>query len=251
MLRLRLRLRLLLRSLAVQGSFNYKNLIGTGMAWAFLPADAALRRMRGTAAAVLRPDEPFNAHPYLTPLALGALARAAMDGEDPEKIRRFREAVRSPLGSLGDRLFWSSWRPFCLVAAALTVALGVRAEVAVVGLLVVYNLLQLGLRAWGLAVGLDMGLDVGRALRTAALSEKAERIAAAGVLVTGVLCGVLLRSALELPGSVFLWVFGGIALLSAGVLRGEALRRLAPVFLLLIVIAGFAALSGSPLPGPR
>lgn len=245
-----LRLALFLRSFLVQGSFNYRNLIGTGMAWAFLPAQAELRREgKGGETELISASEPFNANPYLTPVALGALTRAARNDEDPERIRRFREAVRSPLGSLGDKLFWSSWRPFCLVAGALAAALGTGAEVVVGGVLILYNVLHIGLRAWGLSAGLRMGLDVGQALRRAALAEKAERIAALGVLVSGVLCGVLLRDVPELPGSVFLWILGGIVLLLAGVLRGEALRRLAPAFLLLIVIAGLTAHASSLLPG--
>lgn len=244
-----LRLSLLVRSFFVQGSFNYRNLMGTGMAWAFIPAVAALRREGRAADDVIGPGEPFNAHPYLTPVALGALARAAEDGEDPEKVRRFREAVSSPLGSLGDKLFWGSWRPFCLLGGALAAALGAPVGIVIVGVLVFYNALHFGLRAWGLSAGLRMGLGVGQALRRAALSKKAERIAALGVLLSGVLSGILLRDAPELPGSVFLWILGGIALLLAGVFRGEALRRLAPAFLLFIVIAGLAAHSGSPLPG--
>lgn len=246
-----LRVALLLRSFFVQGSFNYRNLIGTGMAWAFLPVRATLLRLGLGETDVMEPGEAFNAHPYLTPVALGALASAAQKGEDPGRIRRFRDAVRSPLGSLGDQLFWGTWRPFCLIGGALAAALGTSVGVVVGGVLVVYNALHLGLRIWGLGAGLRMGLDVGKSLKRAALAEWSERIATLGVLVSGVLCGVLLRDAPELPGPVFLWVLGGIALLLAGVLRGEALRRLAPAFLLLIVVAGMVALPGPSLPGPR
>src|SRR5258708_39553142 len=62
--------------------------------------------------AVARGAHFFNAHPYLSGLAVGAAARAEHDGAPPDQIERLREALCGPLGSLGDRLVWAGWLPF-------------------------------------------------------------------------------------------------------------------------------------------
>src|SRR5207244_10928421 len=58
-------------------------------------------------AAVARGAHFFNAHPYLCGLAVGAAARAELDGVPPEQVERLRTALCGPLGSLGDRLVWA------------------------------------------------------------------------------------------------------------------------------------------------
>jgi len=73
----------------------------------------------------------FNAHPYLAAVAVGALARAELAGVPPERIERFRTALSGPLGSVGDRLVWAGWLPFCSLVAL--VAFGVINAAAVAG----------------------------------------------------------------------------------------------------------------------
>jgi len=233
------RLDLLLRSLLIQGSWNYRNLLGTGLAWTLGPnaRGGTPPDSRGGDPAEVEPS--FNAHPYLAAVAIGALTRASADREDPERVRRFRDAIQSALGSLGDNLVWGALRPFCLLAALLVGFLGGAAGVVVSSLLLAYNAAHLGLRAWGLSAGLDRGLEVAGAVRNAGLSDKAERITAAGVLLAGVFGGALLGEAVRLPGASPVWIGGGAALLAMGLLRGEALRRAAPAVLLVAVLGGF------------
>ncbi len=233
-----LRLSLLLRSFLVQASWNYRTLIGTGVAWALLPVTRRLHSTEPEATAGPVVDEPFNAHPYLSPVALGALARIASDGVDPDMARRFKDALRSPLGSLGDKLVWGAWRPFCAVAAVLLAATGAGPIVVVVLFLGAYNLLHLTLRIWGVGAGFRAGLDVGGALSRVRLAERSERVEAAGVLVFGSLLGLLLVTTLSRSESAVLWIPAGLVLLLIGVARGEALRRWAPAFLVAPVVLG-------------
>ena len=74
--------------------------------------------------ALARESRYFNAHPYLASVAVGALARAELDGEDPVRIERFRTALCGPLGSVGDRLVWAGWLPFCSLASLAVFGLG-------------------------------------------------------------------------------------------------------------------------------
>ncbi|HEX2202720.1 MAG TPA: PTS system mannose/fructose/sorbose family transporter subunit IID, partial [Longimicrobium sp.] len=176
------RWRMLLRSFAVQGSWNYQTLIGTGLAFVLSPA---LRRIHAGDPAALRAAmarhlELFNSHPYLAGVAAGALARLEADGTPPEMVARFKTALRGSLGSLGDRLVWLFWRPAAVLLGLSLVLAGLAWWVGVLAFLAVYNALHLWLRAWGLRVGLREGLNVARALREAPFGALGDAAARAG-----------------------------------------------------------------------
>jgi mannose/fructose/N-acetylgalactosamine-specific phosphotransferase system component IID len=145
-----------LRLFAVQGAWNYETMLGNGIAFCTEPA---LRQLPGGiggeryAQAIGRQARYFNSHPYLAGIAVGALTRAELDEVPATMIERFRTALGGPLGSVGDRLVWASWLPFCSLIALLAFGLGARPLTVVAIFLVIYNIGHLSLRAWGLHVG--------------------------------------------------------------------------------------------------
>jgi mannose/fructose/N-acetylgalactosamine-specific phosphotransferase system component IID len=179
----------LARSLAIQGSWNYENLIGNGMGFALEPI---LRRLPGGAegepfrAAIARQSAYFNAHPYLASVAIGALARVEFDAEAPARIERFRTALAGPLGAAGDRLVWAAWLPTCAVFALTLFGAGVGPLGVVLGFVVPYNIGHLGLRIWGLRVGWQHGLRVATALNTPILRQGPTWIGRVGAFLAGV-----------------------------------------------------------------
>ena len=177
------------RLFAVQGSWNYETLLGTGIGFVMEPALRLLPGgIKGEAyrSALARESRYFNAHPYLAGVAVGALTRAELDGVDPVRIERFRTALAGPLGSVGDRLVWASWLPFCsLVAIGVYGAGG--SPLAVVGtFLLLYNAGHFSLRAWGLRIGLSRGLNVASALGNPVLRQGPDYIGRAAALMAGV-----------------------------------------------------------------
>jgi PTS system mannose-specific IID component len=162
-----LRASMLLRCLAIQGSWNYEILVGNGMGFCVEPA---LRRLPGGIdgppyrEALARQAVYFNAHPYLASLAVGALARAELEQVPPARIERFRTALCGPLGSLGDRLVWAAWLPACSLVALLLFGFGWSPPAVILGFLVLYNIGHLGLRDWGLRAGWKHGLRVATAM---------------------------------------------------------------------------------------
>ncbi len=76
------------------------------------------------------------------------------------------------------------------------------------------------------------------------LTEKAERVEVAGVLVCCALLGLLLGTALETSGYGFLWISDGCVLVFTGILKGDTVRWWSPLPLLLIVLVGLVAPSG-------
>jgi mannose PTS system EIID component len=181
-----------LRSFLVQGSWNYETLIGTGFAFVLLPV---LRQIHGHDPAAVRDAlrrhaEVFNSHPYLATLAAGAVARMEAEGASHEVVGRFKGALRSTLGSLGDQLVWLTWRPCCALLAIALLLLDAPWWLAVASFLVCYNALHIWLRLWGLEVGLRDGMAVGKVLRDSPLHAWIRRGAAAGMLLAG-LCTAL------------------------------------------------------------
>src|SRR5689334_21061395 len=156
-----------LRLLAIQGSWNYEILLGNGIGFCLEPALRLLPEGIHSdhfKQALARESKYFNAHPYLAAVAVGALARAELDGEPPERIERFRTALCGPLGSVGDRLVWAGWLPFSSLLALAVFGLGASAGTVVVTFLVVYNVGHFALRVWGLRTGWAHGLRVAQAL---------------------------------------------------------------------------------------
>jgi PTS system mannose-specific IID component len=186
---LRTRAAIFLRMLAIQGSWSYEILLGNGVGFCLEPA---LRLLPGGVhtpafkAALARESRYFNAHPYLAAVAVGALARAELDGEPPERIERFRTALCGPLGSVGDRLVWAGWLPFCSLAALALFGLGFNAWPVVGFFLVAYNVGHLGLRIWGLHTGWSHGLRVATSLANPVLRRGPQQIGRLAALATGV-----------------------------------------------------------------
>jgi PTS system mannose-specific IID component len=219
---------MLLRLLAVQGSWNYETLLGNGIAFCIEPA---LRRLPGGRggeayrAALARQGEYFNAHPYLAAVAVGALARAELDGEDPARIRRFRTALCGPLGSVGDRLVWASFLPGCSFVALLVFALGGGPLLVMVTFLALYNTGHLALLLWGLHVGLRQGLRVAQSLGAPLLRRAPHDIGRVVAVLAGLALPLAMSRVLSphgvLLGAVVAAVAVGGALLARIYGRGE------------------------------
>jgi mannose/fructose/N-acetylgalactosamine-specific phosphotransferase system component IID len=224
---------MLWRSLLVQGSFNYRTLIGTGMAFVLAPALRRIHGRDGADAVAARHAEVFNSHPYLAGLAAGAVARAEADGVPPETVGRFKNALRGSLGTVGDRLVWLVWRPACALLGLSLMLSGLPWWVGVIAFLASYNALHLWLRAWGLRAGLEQGMGVARILREAPLQQLGDRAAALGALLAGFAAVRMVGSAAAGPPG---WALGVLAVAGGAYLSGRT-RRVATLALLLSLLA--------------
>lgn len=185
----RTRIAVFIRLLAIQGSWNYEILLGNGVGFCLEPALRGLPGGVHSAAfheALARESRYFNAHPYLAAVAVGALARAELEGADPVRIERFRTALCGPLGSVGDRLVWAGWLPFCSLASLAIFGLGASPLVVVGLFLILYNAGHFGLRIWGLNTGWQRGLGVASALGNPVLRRGPQQIGRLAALATGI-----------------------------------------------------------------
>lgn len=235
-----------LRLFAVQGSWNYETLMGNGIGFA---AEPALRSLPGGIDgsayrdALRRECRYFNAHPYLAAVAVGALARAELDGVDGATIERFRTASCSPLGSLGDQLVWAAWLPFCSLLSLAAFGLGASALAVVLIFLGVYNAGHFALRAWGLAVGFRRGLGVAAALSTPILRQGPLHVARVAAVLGGFAVPLTLHRAvggeLSLALETAAAAFAG-ALVIGRVARRQQGWRMALGLVALLVLYGVA-----------
>ena len=227
-----------LRQFSIQGSWNYRSLLGSGFAFCMIP----LLRRRGLSGdrldeAVRSHLGTFNAHPYLAGVALGAVARMEQDGTDAETIEKFKRAIQGSLGGLGDVLIWGAWRPATLLLALVLAWAGTPPWVPVGVFLVVYNGGHLVLRWWGYSRGLQYGREVGTQLGRAELSRIAERAFSGGALLLGILVGAFLVSHLAAEDSGVLWSLAGLAAFCIGLKHGHrALRGTTTVVALVITL---------------
>lgn len=226
---------MLVRLFGVQGSWNYETMVGAGMAVVLMPVLRRVYGPEGLDQAALRHAHFFNAHPYMAGVAAGALARMETDGVEPEVQERFKEAVRGALGALGDQVVWGGWRPFCVLLALAAALVGAPWWAVVGGFLVVYNVGHVGLRAWGLAVGLKEGTGVARRVRESGLTRAQGALARGATFLAGLvapLAALAYGPGRDLPALLPAALLAAIA----GAVLGVRVRAVAGLTLGLVVL---------------
>lgn len=233
-----------LRSFLIQGSWNYRTMIGGGFGFAVLPALRWLFRTdrKALVEAVGRHSEHFNAHPYMAGLAVGSTVRLEVEGAPEDAVRRFKSAVRGPLGGLGDRLIWAGWLPTTLLTGLILTFLGAPPAVAVITFLGLYNLGHVAFRGWAFHAGLEAGSGIAKTLQAAHLADKTERTQGFATLLLGVLMGVL-AARLVTGGAWGLGLaLGALASFAIGARVGQRVWRplsgILTIGLLMLTLAG-------------
>ncbi|NLB34833.1 MAG: PTS system mannose/fructose/sorbose family transporter subunit IID [Elusimicrobia bacterium] len=121
--------RIFFRSLMLQATWNYEIMQGLGYLFSFYPhLEEVYKDEKELAAACLRHLNYFNTHPYMVSFVLGENARLENPDDAPissssDISTRFKLQMGGPLAALGDKLFWSTWRPICGLIAVLGIFL--------------------------------------------------------------------------------------------------------------------------------
>jgi PTS system mannose-specific IID component len=230
-----------MRSFAIQGSWNYRTLIGAGVAFTLLPGLRALYPTDPDRVddAVRRHAELFNGHPYLAPMGVGAVAVMEEEGENAAVIERFKAAIRGSLGTIGDRLVWAGWRPVCLLFAVALLLLGSPWWLVALVFLLLYNAGHLLVRGWAFRVGLRRGRGVGEELRHSSIVEIQRILSIVGAFLAGVVIPLLANGHLTGVRAAWPWLVAAAAVALAGTRFGERVQR--PIVLALagLVAIGF------------
>ena len=159
-------IRIFCRSLFIQGSWNFKSMIGLGFCFCSIPIAKRLYKDREEQTEFLKRHLLFfNAHPYFATICVGACANLEEKAKYKEQgwvdlrpISVFKERMSGPLGSVGDQIFWSGMKPLAAVIGVIVaVSFG---WIAIPIFLIFYNIPHFYVRIKGLALGYKLGFDV-------------------------------------------------------------------------------------------
>jgi len=130
---------LFVRSLSIQGSWNFPRMQGLGFLYSLLPW---FKKVSGGDFKEVchRHLGYFNTNPYMSPYVLGVVARLEQEGKGGESIKA-RKSRMGPLGAMGDGYYWATLLPVT-VMISVTISFFWAAAAPVVFLLI-YNTIHL------------------------------------------------------------------------------------------------------------
>jgi len=176
------------RCLFLQAAWNRRGMQNLGFAYAIEPAlDALYAEPARREEALARHLGFFNCHPYMATAIIGGAIhheeRVAAGEEPGAAPLSYKATLQGPLAAVGDGFFWTALRPFFGAMAALGAL--VAGWPAVVAAVVLYNLVQLSLRAALFRAGYRQGDAVVGIIARLSLPRVADRLRAAGVALCG------------------------------------------------------------------
>jgi PTS system mannose-specific IID component len=240
-------LRVFLRSLFLQASWNPQGMQNLGLAYAIYPA---LERLypdkQALEEAVRRHLVFFNTHPYVAAAIVGGVLyheqRIARGEEPPDRVVAFKAALMGPLAALGDGFFWLSLKPATgAVCAALVPVLAAWAAVL---FLFLYNLVHLTLRARLYLLGLSLGDRLVEAVARANLPTRGAKLRAVAAACAGGLAAWLAVTFGVNAGGRFAPLLSA-GCLALGVVSYLLVARRVPNYVVLYLAAGLACVAGA------
>ena len=212
------------RSAWIQSSLNYQGMQNLGRLFCLVPVARWLKLEKSEWPGFVRRHLGlFNSNPFISPLGLGALARLEADhkrGAQPlagSMIERFSERLSTPLGAVGDELFWAAVRPqMVLLGCLVALTAGMWGPITlVVGFTAWQALYRWKTFTWGWVSGSQVA-SVLRDRRLRLPAQRAGLVAAACAGSLGVL--LFLRHQGQIAGGHSWW--SGAAFLVAAVSAG-------------------------------
>lgn len=158
--------KLFIRSFFIQSVWNYQSLISLGFCFSLLPIREDLKKKGHPIKNFVHNNiQFFNSHPYFASFALGVLYRLYDENQEvsPEKLEKIKNLLISPLGALGDKLFWNMIKPTAMMLAVLGGLLELLYNngywiIAIAFL--VYNIPHIYFRWYGIVEGYKLGIKI-------------------------------------------------------------------------------------------
>ena len=179
---------LLVRSLSIQASFNFRTLQGLGFLYALLPLlDRQEVTLSQRVEKLRRHLKAFNTHPFMVPSVLGSTARLEEEG-DSSATEELKDILMGPYAGIGDVFFWGTLRVLASVLAVLVALM--ESWAAPFALLLLHNPFQLWLRIKGLLTGYAWGKQGIVFISTLDLPVAAGRIRWLSLILLGVIAAI-------------------------------------------------------------
>lgn len=158
-------------SFFLQSVWNFRSLLSVGFSACLFPVlNKLYEDPEEKREFLLRHLRFFNSHPYLASFALGVSIRleemrANGEEDNPEIINRIKELLISPLGAIGDRLFWATIKPATLISGMVLLLLAPTVPAKTVAICLVfllYNVPHLYFRYRGIIEGYNHPMEIHR-----------------------------------------------------------------------------------------
>jgi PTS system mannose-specific IID component len=182
---------ILLRSLTIQASFNFKRMQNLGFTFAMLPQlrNYDPQRIIHSLAGHLR---MFNTHPYLTAAVIGSIVKLEEEGDTLE-VDHLKKAVMGPYAAIGDSFFWGALRLFSAVGAVILAYQGYL--LAPLVFLLLYNPAHVWVRIRGFFEGYRRGKHSIHFIKGLDLPRLTGKIRLLSLILTGILAAVVAEMA--------------------------------------------------------
>ncbi|EGY33405.1 mannose-specific PTS system protein IID [Aggregatibacter actinomycetemcomitans serotype e str. SC1083] len=182
-----------MRSNLFQGSWNFERMQALGFAYSMVPVIKRLYPVQDSQErkdAIKRHLEFFNTQPFVGAPVLGvaiAMEEQRANGKPVEDaaINGIKVGLMGPLAGVGDPIYWGTARP---VFAAL--GAGVALNGSILGpilFFVLFNLVRLATRYYGVIYGYRKGLDVVSDMSGGLLQKLTEGASILGLFIMGAL----------------------------------------------------------------
>ena len=190
--------RVFLKSFLIQAVWNYQSMQSIGFCFALSPVGKKLFKSNEQRKEFYnRHLNFFNAHPYFSSFALGAITKieeelAAKENPDYEIIARFKNALIGPLGAIGDQLVWATIKPTSVLIGLIGVVfiVDVQAKIYFIFLLlIIYNIPHIYIRLFGIFKGYNKGFEVSQVLNAKNYEMMRDIYGILGTVALGVYIG--------------------------------------------------------------
>lgn len=157
-----------IRSFFLQAVWNYERMQNIGFLYSIFPKLASLYKndKEEFKKSIRRYLGYFNTHPYMALFLLGFVSKQEEKIKEKQKnsieeLNRFKLQLAGPLAAIGDKLFWSTWRPLIGLLGVLLFFLGLKPYYLIpLIFLTVYNLPIIIFRYKALLIGYDNRSDI-------------------------------------------------------------------------------------------
>lgn len=209
-------LKIISRSFYIQGSWNFERMLNLGFVFCLMPILNKLYSDPENRKAFLKRHlQYFNAHPYFSSFALGAVARLE-EKACVEKwtnfapIEKFKFRLSSPLGAIGDRLFWGTIKPAsAILGVFLSLVGGIAGPIV---MFVLYNIPHIFIRYYGVFHGYKKGFDIVSELSLRRYQKYFDALEKLSLFSVGILSGFLFLASAKMGLEI-----GAVFFLSAGI----------------------------------
>jgi mannose/fructose/N-acetylgalactosamine-specific phosphotransferase system component IID len=209
-----------IRSFLIQAVWNYQSMQSIGFCFALSPVGKKLYKTKEQRKEFFnRHLNFFNAHPYFSSFALGAMTKIEEElsgnkNPDYALISRFKNALLGPLGAIGDQLIWATIKPTSILIGLIGVVFIIDIQSKfyfIFLLLLIYNIPHIYIRIFGILRGYQKGFEVSKVLNAKNYEMMRDIYGILGMASLGIYIGLSLTKygSNELLDSGF-FIFGAI-----------------------------------------